>query len=400
MKMTAKKITILFYVFSALFAGGLGFVMGTYSNYLRSAGLDEFWVNMVNVSYYITITIFEIPTGIFADVFGRKWSFTFSCFILGLSCLIYGFSNSFIGFVAAEVIGAVGKTFASGAFEAWLVDSLKDTNECFDLGSVMSKAAWISRVSVIIASCIGGIAADRSMNYSFFLGGGIYLMTGILAVMFIKDHTFERITHSFKSGLKEMQITGRRSIEFMKIDTNFRFVLGIGLIQTLAFMAPNMEWQKIFTSIGGKNSTNGFIGGMIQFSLVLGSLFAMKLRLLIRDEKKQIIFVQICIGLAIALTVSAQNMFLVSLIFIVHEFGRGIMGPLLDTFLHNSIPSKERATLASFSSMTDHLGGVIGLISSGLIAKYFGIRSAWIVAGSIMILATTLIAKNGCDKKS
>jgi len=48
--MKAKSIVILYYIISALYAGSMGFIMGVYSNFLRSAGLDEFWLNMVNVA--------------------------------------------------------------------------------------------------------------------------------------------------------------------------------------------------------------------------------------------------------------------------------------------------------------------------------------------------------------
>jgi len=393
--MKTRSIVILYYIISALSAGSMGFIMGVYSNFLRSAGLDEFWVHAVNVSYFVVIAICEIPTGIFADIFGRKGSFVISCFLETISFLIYGFSRSFGGFVLAETVGAVGKTFSSGAFDAWLVDSIKHTGEEHDLLKIFSRRGLISRVAVIVSSIIGGYIADYGMNLPFFAGSIVFFICGIIAVIFMKETYFEKSKFSFADGFKEIKNTWNKSIIFTKSDRNFRFVLIMCSMQMFAVMAPNMGWQKVFLNLGFSNSANGIIGALISVAIIVGIILSRKVQNYVIGEKRLVVFIQILIGASIALTVSFVSIYPVLLFFFIHEIGRGMFGPVMESYTQKSITSsKERATLSSFVSMVGHFGGALGLLTSGFIAKYAGIPLAWIVSGFILVIVVLFIGGN------
>jgi MFS family permease len=348
---------------------------------------------MVNVFFFIVITICEIPTGIFADIFGRKGSFIISCFLETVSFTVYGFSKSFWGFVVAETIGAVGKTFASGAFDAWLVDSLKHNGEDFNLLKIFSKRDLICKITIIATAIIGGYFGDHGLNLPFFMSGITYFICGIVAIFLMKEVYFEKSKLSFVSGIKEIKDTWKKSVAFTKTDTNFRFILIIMSIQMFAVMAPNMEWQKIFSNLGFNNSANGIIGGLINVAIIIGILLSQKD--IIRGEKKAMFLVQILIGSSIVLTVLFTNIYPVIIFFFLHEIGRGMFSPMVDSYTQKCITSsKERATLSSFGSMAGHFGGALGLLISGVIAKYAGISSAWIVSGAVLIIVAIIVGKN------
>src|SRR3989344_2436009 len=93
---------------------GVSFISAFYVTFLITKGLNLFQVNMVNFFFFTTLFICEIPTGAFADVFGRKLSYVISYALFSIGMVMYGLADSFWGFVLAEVIAAVGATFASG----------------------------------------------------------------------------------------------------------------------------------------------------------------------------------------------------------------------------------------------------------------------------------------------
>jgi MFS family permease len=72
---------------------------------------------------------------------------------------------------------------------------------------------------------------------------------------------------------------------------------------------------------------------------------------------------------------------------------RGMFGPTKDAYLNEEIPSKERATLISFEGIAHHVGGVIGLTLSGLLAQQGGIPLSWAVSGIVMVGATLFVAR-------
>jgi sugar phosphate permease len=71
-----------------------------------------------------------------------------------------------------------------------------------------------------------------------------------------------------------------------------------------------------------------------------------------------------------------------------------VFEPIKETYLHDNIPSKERATVISFGSIAHHLGGAVGLLVSGLIALNGSIQLAWICSGLSLVVITLLLRKD------
>src|SRR3989344_3967159 len=118
-----SKETIRHYLLlKSVSAFSISFIAAVYVTFLISKGLNLFEVNLVNFVFFTTLFICEISTGAFADVFGRKLSFLLSCSLFAVGMFVYGLADSFWGFAAAEAISALGNTFSSGAFQAWLID--------------------------------------------------------------------------------------------------------------------------------------------------------------------------------------------------------------------------------------------------------------------------------------
>ncbi len=70
------------------------------------------------------VFILEIPTGIVADKFGRKFSVAIGCLLFGADMLCFGLVESYPILYVAEFLGAIGMTLMSGAEQALLYDSL------------------------------------------------------------------------------------------------------------------------------------------------------------------------------------------------------------------------------------------------------------------------------------
>lgn len=73
----------------------------------------------------IFINILEIPSGVVADVFGRKRSLIFSFLFYIISFLIFFLSSSFYIFILAMIFYAIGDTFRTGTHKAMIFDYLK-----------------------------------------------------------------------------------------------------------------------------------------------------------------------------------------------------------------------------------------------------------------------------------
>jgi MFS family permease len=70
------------------------------------------------------IFLFEIPTGVVADTFGRRRSIVVSFLIQGGATILLGSVPSFPVIAAAWALWGFGYTFQSGAYEAWITDEV------------------------------------------------------------------------------------------------------------------------------------------------------------------------------------------------------------------------------------------------------------------------------------
>lgn len=389
-----KKIIGQYIVLSALFsAGGLALHSAIYVSFLMKNNLNLFEVNMVNAFYFFTLFICEIPTGAFADIFGRKTSFVLACGLMSLSMFIYGASTTLSGFILAEVIGAVGSTFRSGAFQAWLVDSLKHEGYMGELTKVFARENFICQVGGGCGAIVGSYLYTYNPAWPWFCGGFGLLLVTILAQVIMKEEYFERHPISWKSGLASMKNTALTSIKYGMNDKAVRFILLITFMQIFAVQALNMYWQPFFKSHGVHESNFGFIFAGVMTSMAIGSLIMLRVNSA-GKEKMLILKTQIITGIFVILTVVAFGLPIVLTLFLFHEMMRGMYPPLKDSYLQNRIPSSERATISSFCSIAPHIGGVFGLLISGAIAQSFGIATSWIISGIIFIVGALLVMKN------
>ncbi len=367
-----------------------GLIASMYSVYLKRAGLDLFEMNLVNVAFYVTMFIFEIPTGAFADVFGRKLSFVASCFIWSASNIIYGLGSSFESFVVAEVIGAIGATFATGAFEAWLVDNLKHEKNTTPLRHVFARAEYWTQGAVVTGSILGAYIATHNMRIPWLIGGLGSFIGGVLALHYMREPSFTPKSLGWQSGWQEMKTTVTTSIDYGLKNSVIRYILLVLALQTFVLMTPNMQWSLWFGEYIKSEVGLGYImAGNIVFMMVGSRLVSSVLDGKYAEEKI-IVVIQIMMGLAFVATVLCTQLWgLVP--FLAHQVFRGFWKPIKQAYLHDHIESKDRATIVSFESIAHHIAGAFGLLASGLIAKYLGMQITWILMGLVLVLGTSLI---------
>jgi MFS family permease len=360
-------------------------------------GLDLFEVNIVNAMYFLTLFLCEIPTGAFADIFGRKTSFVMACALMGISMFVYGLSDSMAGFIIAEMIGAVGMTFKSGAFKAWLVDSLKHHGDHGPYTKVFARENLICQIVGGFGAVLGSYLAVKNPSLPWIAGGISLLITTAIAILTMKEEYFKRSTLSFAKGLKSMRDIAASSIRYGKEHSAVRFILMITAIQIFAIQALNMYWQPFFNKRGVAEKNYGYLFVGILICTAFGAYVISKMNTK-NNERKIIIKSYIIVGILIIAMALSPGLSLPVMFFLLHEIVRGTWNPMIDSYLQVRIPSDERATISSFCAIAPHIGGAIGLVVSGIIAKFFGPETAWVVSGVSFVLASVLVARNGKGK--
>ena len=133
--------------------------------------------------------VLEVPTGVIADKFGRKYSVALGCLLTFFSFLIYGSFPNFSAFLVAEFLAAAGMALMSGASEALLYDSLKDENNESKFKNIFGRSFSIGQIAAIISAPVGGfIASKYGLNAPMLFTAFPVLIASIILVTAKSHH--------------------------------------------------------------------------------------------------------------------------------------------------------------------------------------------------------------------
>jgi MFS family permease len=384
-----NSVIAKYLIFNGLFSFALSFFFATYVPFLTEKGMNLFQINVINAFFMGFIVFSEMPTGSFADRFGRHRSLALSCLLLSISFVIYYLSQSFYLFIVAEVVGAIGQTFASGAAEAWLVDSLKARNEYHLKEKVFRQELTSKSIGVIIGCLSGSFLGGIDLSLPWLAAALFMFITGLLAFIFIKENyatelSASRQTSCLSSQIKEAWHYGIKNKELM-------YIMSFGAIMAFSVQALNMQWALVFKDSYGFSSLQlGFVFVGISLTSAGGGRFSKVLKQWLPNEKTTIVLPQLITAVAIIFCAKSGSLALFTGTFMLHEFGRGIFSPLKQSYVNNRLPSEQRATLLSLESMLVKFGALIGLIISGLLAQNFSIRWTWLFSGLFLTIGVIL----------
>lgn len=379
----------LYLIFVFLTRIAFAFSFGTYVLFLLSRGATLFEVGLINTSFMVAIAIAEIPTGLFADHFGRKKSFVISNLVMGAGLLIYFFSGSLAAFLAAEILAGIGLTFRSGALEAWVVDSVAESGQAIDNRRIFSMASIIENFAGIIGGLAGAYLGSADLAYPWLAGAILLGITFIMSLILMRENKISR--SNIESG--HLSLIGKTAITAIKITLKNKIIMILllaSLILSFVFQPLNMYWQPRFSAMSGERVwIMGWIWVVISLALITGNIIARRAR---KDIGRHRILAAsaVIIALPIVLAAVIERFVAALALFCLYEIGRGVNAPVHLSYLNDEIPSAERATIISIEQMFVRIGGVIGLLTTGALAQTYSISLAWLISGLVALSAIPL----------
>lgn len=119
--------------------------------------LDAFQLVLVGTVQETSCFLFEMPTGVVADLYSRRRSVLIGMFLYGLGFLMEGALPWFAPVLLAQVVWGCGDTFITGALEAWIASEEEDKpiDKVFLRGSQMGQIGGV--LGVVLGTLLGNI---------------------------------------------------------------------------------------------------------------------------------------------------------------------------------------------------------------------------------------------------
>jgi MFS family permease len=391
--MTSQRVIHSYFVIAGLYTLAAALIWGVNTLFLLAAGLDIFGVFIANAAFTAGMVVFEIPTGVFADTRGRRASFLMSIALLCATTLAYvGVAKAHGGLLAFAMVSVamgLGFTFYSGAVEAWLVDALKSTGYEGQLDAVFARGSMVTGAAMLVGTMGGGLLGSIDLALPYLVRSGI--LGGVFLVAFFTMHDlgFRPRTLRLVDLPAEMKSVAEASIAYGWRRRSVRLLMGFSFLQWGFLTWGFYAWQPYFLELLGQDAVwvAGAVAAAIALSTIVGNgvvdwfsqFCGRRTTLLLWASGVQTVA---AIGVGVA-----GSFWLAVIFFLLVAAAVGVTGPVKQAYIHETVPSGQRASVISFDSMIGNAGGVLGQSGLGYLSRARSIGEGYVAGG----LATVFI---------
>lgn len=154
--------------------------------------------------------LFEVPTGAFADMFGRKTAIVISYTLFSISMFGVVFSHSFAAFVLFGILGALSSALYSGSLEALVYDSLKEDGNEHHFEQVTSRLEALTWIGLFVGSVAGGFLYQINFRLPYLVQGTITALAAV-AALWLREPSIDSQQYSWKRMI-DQNLTGFREL--------------------------------------------------------------------------------------------------------------------------------------------------------------------------------------------
>lgn len=338
-------------------------------------------ISLIKMFNPIAIVLFEIPTGILADRFGRKINFILSNIISALGFIVYAYSQTFWHAVVGEVLYSIGVAFHTGSIDALLISQAKE-DKSISISNMLSKSFFFRTLGMLIGGTLGILISYKDMRLPWIVNGLIFPLVALLATLIDGRNYKKRVKAPILKGIKNF-IKNRNVIILISLS------LGITLINV-----PFFNYWQIFMdrSLGVDRRGLSFIVIFIVYNalIALGGLSLPIFNRYLGKINTLSIFTQL-VAIPSMLMVLTGSKILAIGSFMISEFARGVYNPSFNFVFNHFLLDEQRSLSLSQLSLFMRLFAIIAYLLSGFLAKISSnITTTIATLSSVGILITSL----------
>jgi MFS family permease len=373
-------------------------IWGINTIFLLDAGLSNLEAFAANAFFTAGMVVFEVPTGIVADMVGRRASYLLGTVTLAASTLLYVLlwqvEAAFWMWAVVSMLLGLGFTFFSGAVEAWLVDALAATGYRGDLETVFGRGQIVGGTAMLVGALAGGLIAQHtSVGVPFVLRGAILLVTFVVAFRLMRDIGFAP-----KRGarpLAEMRGIAAASIEHGWRVPAVKWLMVQALVTGGVGMYGFYALQPYLLELYGDPDAYqiaGLVAAIVAGAEILGGVAAPYVRRLFHRRTSALLAAAVLSAITLAGIGVADSFAAVLGLIVAWGLLWAATTPIRQAYLNALIPSQQRATIISFDSLMSSSGGVWTQPALGRAADVWGYGASYLLAAGISALAVPFLA--------
>ena len=376
--------------------------------FFREVGLSFFEIGSLLAIRDLSTNFLEIPTGIYADAFGRRRSMIMAFVSYIVSFVIFYFFSSFAMYTLAMFLFAFGDAFRSGTHKALILEYLK-LNHMEDVkveyyGHTRSASQLGSAISSLIAAAL--VFYSGSYRYIFIASVIPYVLDLINLSTYPKELDGKLMKIQRGEILNQIKVTLKSFFEIFSSREAIRAILNSSVFSS--FFKVTKEYLQpivrnfalsipIFVAMSGVKRSSVVIG-IVYFSIYLLTSYASRNASKFSKKFKNL-------PMAINLTFLFGTVFLILsgisahydlrllsiILFLILYVLQNLRRPMNVSFISDKISHKTMASGLSVESQFTTISMAIMAMVMGALADSLGVGFALMIVGMIMFPLTFVL---------
>jgi MFS family permease len=398
-KQTSATVRRTYYVLSAGNTLAASLIWGINTIFLLDAGLTNFEAFAANACFTAGMVLFEIPTGVVADRWGRRASFVCGTLTLatttGLYVLLWQLHSAFVWWAIVSALLGLGYTFFSGATDAWLVDALTATRFEGQLEGVFAHGQVIFGAMTLGGSVAGGYLAQlTNLGVPYLVRAAILIGMFVLALIMMRDLGFTPARGD--RPIAEMKKIVNSSVEYGLKVPAVRAIMLAGMFSGGVGIYVYYALQPHLLNLWGNQKAYGIAGlvaALVAGAQIIGGLLTPWIRRAVKRRTSALLILEVSAVAILALIGLASNFWVVVVLIMIWGLLAFAGGPIRQAYLNGMIPSQQRATILSFDSLMNSAGGIVSQPALGKSADLWGYQVSYLLSAAGSALALPFIAR-------
>lgn len=376
--------------------------------FFREMGFSFLQIGILIAVRDVTTNIFEIPTGMYADVFGRRKSMllSFASYILSFA-IFFLFPNYYL-YMVAMILFALGEAFRSGTHKAMILEYLKikgmESYKVEYYGNTRAASQFGSAVSSLIAAVL--VFYNGSYRIVFLASIIPYILN------LINLATYPKELDGQVSSAKNIKLSAQLKATFYDFVNIFKNPLALKVLLnssifdsffkiTKEYLQPIVkEFALLLPLFVGLSNVKrvSIIVGVVYFALYLltsyssrsSAKFSKRFQNLSSAINITYLFGGVFLIFSGISTALKLNIFAI-ILFVLFYMLQNVRRPMNVSVISERIPNKIMATgLSVESQITTTLRAIIA-IAIGALADRLGVGTSLLIAGTIMLAFYTFV---------
>jgi len=344
---------------------------------------------LMGTAIELAILLGEVPTGVVADVFSRKWSVVLGAFFLSIAQFASGLVGEWELYLLTQFIWGIGWTFISGAEIAWVTDEVGTAE---DVEPLLLRRGRLQFAAVVAGIVVFGLLSFLvPLTVAVMIAGGIGMAWSVFLAIAMPETGFRRSQdHHWRAFLDTVRTGARVTWQLPGLR-----LLGIALIAGgMAAEALDRLDVRRLEDLGLSTTVSPvLIFGIVMLAKsLLGGVLLWRFEDRFVGQRVVTGFSTLLFLVGIgALSLAHVPILGFAVVALVVQGGLlDMTDPLVGTWTNALAPAQARATVHSFIGQTRATGEILGGVVLGVVASQSTLPIAWTVAAALFVLAAVV----------